>query len=735
MKGIIILCLFLLCRVLAAQVQDQQDTTRILSEVVIAVNRWEQNVTEIPNRVTKVSTALIQFQNPQTAADLLGASNQVFIQKSQLGGGSPMIRGFAANRVLLVVDGVRMNNAIFRSGNVQNVISLDANAIENAEVIFGPGSVIYGSDAIGGVMDFHTLQPRLALDEKTVLRTNSLLRYSSANAERTGHVDVNFGLKKWAFLSSLTWSDYGHLKQGSHGPDEYLRTDYVVREGNTDAVKQNADPRVQRPSGYNQLNALQKIRFKPNATWDVRYAFHYSKTSRYDRYDRLVLKNDAWDFVSAEWYYGPQKWMMHSLQVNYLRATPVFDVARFTAGFQDYEESRHNRNVGSANRNNRFEQVRAYSVNLDLDKKISNRTHVYYGAEAIANKVYSTAYQLNIATENVSPLSTRYPDDSDWQSYAAYLSVKVKLKDPWLLTVSGRLSHIYTHAEFNTEFYDFPFSETSFKNTALNGSTGLIYSPSKKYKLFVNTSSGFRAPNIDDIGKVFDSQPGTIVVPNPDLKPEQAYAAECGMIGVIHQNLTVDVGAYYTFMNNAIARAPSTFNGQDSIDFDGTLSRVLSLQNISTLYVYGVQAGIDWKTTKGIQVTSTLNYQKGKEKDRVSGFNFSPTHVAPLFGSTHVVYTGKKIKADAYANYNGMIAYKNLAFSERGDAHLYAKDELGNPYAPAWWTLNIKTSIKATRHLTFDAGVENILDKRYRPYSSGISSPGRNFIISLRFTT
>ncbi|HMR57759.1 MAG TPA: TonB-dependent receptor plug domain-containing protein, partial [Cyclobacteriaceae bacterium] len=124
--------------------QTETDTIKTyLDEVVVSVNRWEQNQREISTRVTKISPALIQLQNPQTSADMLGLSNQVFIQKSQLGGGSPMIRGFATNRVLLVIDGVRMNNAIFRSGNLQNVISLDANAIQNTEVVFGPGSVVY----------------------------------------------------------------------------------------------------------------------------------------------------------------------------------------------------------------------------------------------------------------------------------------------------------------------------------------------------------------------------------------------------------------------------------------------------------------------------------------------------------------------------------------------------------------------------------------------------------------
>ena len=705
----------------------------MLGEIVIAVNRWEQNETEVPNRVAKVDASLINFQNPQTAADLLGISNQVFVQKSQMGGGSPMIRGFSANRVLLVVDGVRMNNAIFRSGNVQNVISLDANAIENAEVIFGPGSVVYGSDAIGGVVDFHTLRARLSTDEGISVSGNSMLRYSSANKEKAAHVDFNIGLNKWAFLSSLTYSDYDDLKQGSNGPEEYLRPDYVVRENDSDVVKINDDPLVQLPSGYDQINLMQKIRFRPNADWGFMYSFHYSNTSEYDRYDRLILKNSSGNLVNAEWYYGPQKWLMHSLQANYLRSTSAFDVARLTVAYQDYEESRHNRNFGSSNKNNRFENVKAFSANLDADKKVNERLHLFYGFEAVVNKVYSAAYRQNISSELNSPLSTRYPDDSDWQSYAAYISTKLKLSDKWLFTIGGRLSHIYTHAVFDTTFYDFPFTETTLNYTAFNGSAGLIHNPVENWKVYTTLSSGFRAPNVDDMGKVFDSAPGNVVIPNPGLKSENAYSVEIGMAGVINKTIKLDFGLYYTEMDNAIARGPSTFNGQDSIDYDGTLSRVLSLQNINELYVYGIQAGVNWQFASYLQLTSTINFQKGKEKDFTTGFNFSPTHVAPLFGSTHIIINRKKITLDVYANYNGEIPYEDLAFSERADAHLYAKDEDGNPYSPSWFTLNLKGSMRVLKSFTVDAGIENIFDKRYRPYSSGISAPGTNISVSLRY--
>jgi hemoglobin/transferrin/lactoferrin receptor protein len=717
--------------------QEVNDTTKIsyLNEVVISVNRWEQNLREVSSRVTKVGAQQIQFQNPQTAADLLGLSNQVFIQKSQLGGGSPMIRGFATNRVLLVVDGVRMNNAIFRSGNLQNVISLDANAIEETEVIFGPGSVMYGSDAIGGVMDFHTLNPRFSTDDKVKLTGNAFSRYSSANEERTGHLDFTVGLKKWAFTTSITKGFYGDLRMGSNGPIEYTRPDYQMRDGNGNDVSViNPDANVQVSTGFDQLNVMQKIRFKPNENWSVSYGFHFSETSNVPRYDRLLLKTGN-VFTSAEWYYGPQKWMMHALNVNFVKATALFDQAKLTAGYQEYEESRHNRNFTGGNRNrrtDRFEAVKAFSVNIDFDKQLNPRANLFYGAEYVSNQVGSTARRVNIVDGTVSGVSTRYPNGSVWSSTAAYASLRYKLAAKWLLNASARYTYVYTYAPFDLTYFDFPFTEASLKNGAVNGSLGLIYNPTSNWKIYSNLSTGFRAPNVDDIGKVFDSTPGTVVVPNANLEPEKAYNAELGFTGKIAEGLTMDVSAFYTLLNNAIVRGRYTFNGQSQIDYDGTLSDVYALQNSSELSVRGFQVGLLWEITKNFKLTSNLNIQSGKEKDIVTGLDYSPTHVAPTFGSIQLVYKKDAFQFSAYMNYQGEISYENLALTERADAHLYAKDANGNPFAASWTTFHIKAAYTINKIFTFDVGVENLFDKRYRPYSSGITAPGRNIFGTLR---
>jgi hemoglobin/transferrin/lactoferrin receptor protein len=310
--------------------------------------------------------------------------------------------------------------------------------------------------------------------------------------------------------------------------------------------------------------------------------------------------------------------------------------------------------------------------------------------------------------------------------------LKIKPSEQWVINLSNRFTSVYTYARYDRTFFDFPFEEASLRNKSMNGSLGLIFSPTSSLKVYSNFSSAFRAPNVDDIGKVFDSEPGNVVIPNPDLEAERAYSAELGFASVFGEIFKLDLAGYFTTIDNAIARGTSTFNGQDSIDYDGVLSRVLSQQNVSEVWVAGIQAGIDWQFAEGFKISSTLNFQKGKEKDPETDRNFSPTHVAPMFGATHFIYNRNKVKADVYANYNGKISYTKLALTERADSHLYAQDNNGNPYAPSWWTLCAKGEFRFNEHLALSAGVENILDKRYRPYASGISAPGRNFIISVR---
>ncbi|SRX74546.1 TonB-dependent receptor [Aequorivita antarctica] len=699
-----------------------------LDEVVISGSRWRQSSDDVPSKIISISAKEVALQNPQTAADLLSASGKVFVQKSQQGGGSPMIRGFATNRLLYSVDGVRMNTAIFRSGNLQNVINLDPFAIENTEVLFGPGSVIYGSDAIGGVMSFQTLTPQLSLTEKPLITGKALARYSSANKEKTGHFNVNLGFKKWAFVTSISSWDYDNLRQGSHGPDDYIKDYYVQRQDSTDVVITQEDKLLQIPSAFSQINTMQKIRFQPNERWDFQYGFHFSETSPYGRYDRNQRVRNGLPRY-AEWDYGPQIWMMNNLNINYTANNSVFDQMSLRLAHQWFEESRIDRAFNKTERNTQSEEVGAYSVNLDFIKATAEKNTFFYGLEYVLNDINSKGELTDISTGISEVGPARYPQ-SKWQSLAVYVTDEFKVVDNFTLSAGARYNHVLLDAEFDTAFYPFPFTEASLSNGALTGSLGGVYRPADSWVISTNLGSAFRAPNVDDVGKVFDSEPGSVVVPNPDLKPEYAYNADLGIAKVFGDVLKVDITGYYTSLKDALVRRDYKLNGQDSIMYQGELSQVQAIQNAAVAHVYGLQAGVEVKLPKGFGFSTDVNFQKGEEE--LDNGDTSPSrHASPFFGVSRLNYKANKLSMELNVNYQGKKDFDDLPDEEKGKTEIYALDENGNPYSPAWYTLNFKALYKMTDTFDVSGGIENLTDQRYRPYSSGISGAGRNFILAL----
>jgi hemoglobin/transferrin/lactoferrin receptor protein len=698
-----------------------------LEEVVVSGTRWSQGSANLPSRISIISSKDIALQNPQTAADLLGASGDVFIQKSQQGGGSPMIRGFSTNRLLYAVDGVRMNTAIFRSGNLQNVINLDPFATEQTEVLFGPGSVIYGSDAIGGVMSFQTLTPQLASKGRTFTAGKAVARYASANKENTFHFDVNAGWKKWALVTSISSNDFDDLKMGSHGPTEYLRPFYVNRQDSVDVIVTNDDPLIQLPSGYSQINVMQKVRFVPNEAWDIQLGLHYSTTSEYSRYDRHVrYRNNLPRY--GEWSYGPQRWSMSNLSITHKQSTALYNQLAIRLAHQGFEESRISRDINKPSRETRIEEVQAYSANFDFVKALQHG-NLFYGLEFVVDDVTSTGINENIRTGVHGAGPARYPQ-ATWTSYAAYTNYQHTLSEKTTLQVGARYNQFMLDATFDTSFYPFPFTTASVNNGALTGSAGIVSKISNDFILSINASTGFRSPNVDDLGKVFDSAEGSVTVPNPDLQSEYAYNGEISLAKAFGTFAKIDLTGYYTLLENAMVRRDFLLNGDDSIVYDGELSKVQAIQNAAVATVIGLQANIELKLTEEFMLSSKFNYQKGEE-ELDNGTKSPSRHAAPWFGVSRITYNTKNVTMQLYAQYSGERKFEDLPQEEQGKPEIYAKDGNGDPYSPGWYTLNFKANYQANDQINIGAGLENITDQRYRPYSSGIVAPGRNMVVSL----
>ena len=709
----------------------------LLDEVIISASKFSQKFREVPKKVTQINKSMIEFTNPMTSADLLERSGYVYIQKSQLGGGSPMIRGLSTNRLVLSVDGVRLNNAIFRSGNIHNVISISPMNIENTEVIMGSASVLYGSDAIGGVMNFYTKKAKLSNDSNPNIQININSRYSSASNEKMYYTDFNYGLEKIAFLSSFSKSDFGDLTMGIHGPSDYLRPNYVTQNSaGEDILVTNSKPRVQRNTGYSQTNFMQKVLYEPNENLSIDIGFHFSKTGNIPRYDRLTRTNENEGLYYSEWYYGPQEWVLINSQLTFIpKETKFYDELKFGSSFQKFSESRNSRRFNDSYLKSREEELDIFSINLDFFKKISENSNITYGVEMIENKLGSFARGININDLSEISISTRYPDNSSLNSLGLYVNYKTKIIEDVFFQSGVRysLTELKSDLSQNNIYYDFMYDSTTLENGAFVGGIGLSWVRNIYNNWKFNINTAFRSPNIDDLAKVFDSEPGNVIVPNPDLKPERSFGVEFGGYFRTKNNIELDFSSYVTYLYNSFIRDDFTLsNGLSQIVYDGELSQIQALQNSSRSFIYGIEFGANMLLNKNFRIKSQHNLTAGYELNELP-ISTPVRHIPPNYGNFHLIFNKGNFTIDTYLMYNSEISFSKLAESERAKPYMYALDENGNPYSPSWMTFNVRSKYSFSKKLNINFTVENITNKLYRPYSSGISAPGLNFIFSVSY--
>jgi hemoglobin/transferrin/lactoferrin receptor protein len=515
------------------------------------------------------------------------------------------------------------------------------------------------------------------------------------------------------------------------GQASYLRSSFVERLNGIDQEIPNSNPRKQIGTAYKQANLMQKISFKPSEGSTIDYAFHYSSTGNIPRYDRLIEKRDG-KLRFARWDYGPQRWMMQQVNWKTTNPTKIYDQAKITAASQYFEESRIDRRVGNAIQFERLEQVQASSLNADFIKNLFKSHFLNYGFEAVINQVDSRGQAINISNQQVTDASARYPNSSwtSWAIYANYaapLSPKLKMQSALRYNING------INADFSNNFKFYPLPVLQFKDNyhSITGNLGLVYQVDPSFSISPQLATGFRAPNVDDMGKFFDSEPGSLLVPNPQLKPEYAYNAELNLNKELFGTLKVDVTGYYTWLDKAMVRRPTTFNGQSELLYDGELSQLFSLQNAAFAEVKGIQAGIEVAISKELLLTSNYNWQKGVEE--LDDKSRSPSrHAAPAFGASKLRLNGKKGTLELSAQYSAAMPFEKMPQEEIAKPAIYATDAQGKPYSPAWMIVNFAARIPITPKIQVNAGVENLLDLQYRGYSSGIVSPGRNFQLSLR---
>jgi hemoglobin/transferrin/lactoferrin receptor protein len=698
----------------------------LIDEFVISASKSRESKLIIPYKVDVLEGKVLRESTGLTSAEILEGTGNILVQKTQGGGGSPILRGFEANKVLLVVDGVRLNNAIYRNGHLQNSITIDHAILERTEVIFGPTSIMYGSDALGGVIHYYTRDPELAAPDSTKFKLSAYTQYASAMKGKTGHLDFSVGKKRWAFLSSATYKDLGDIRMGSRR-DPYLDDwgkvkHYVDQVNGIDSTLANDNPLIQKNTGYTQLDLLQKIRYTPSKYVDWILNFQYSTSSDIDRLDKL---NDysGENLKYASWYYGPQDRLYLSLKNVLKKDNWLFTNMTTIAAFQAIDEDRYSRKFRNNNLLTQQEDVKVFSLNMDLLKMWGMKHRLYYGLEFNHNNVASEAWYEDIYSGEKTSALTRYPDGgSETWSASAYASYKWILQKKLVLNAGAR----YNRGQLSSSFTNplLPYDQIHINHGALTGSAGLVYTPSERWQFNAIFSSGFRNPNVDDYGKV-RTKDDYVTVPNPDLSPEYSYNAELGITCFVEGYMKFELVGFYTYLKDAIVRTAHQLNGEDSLYYDGDFYKITANYNAGEAYIYGASLGITANPNKSISLKGTLNYTQGHNvtDDVALG------HIPPIFGRTSISYRKNRFFLDTYVVYQG--------WKRTEDFSPYGEDNDGEAMEygfPSWWTLNMKVGFEVFSYFDFLVAVENILDQFYKPYASGISAPGRNFIVTARFS-
>jgi hemoglobin/transferrin/lactoferrin receptor protein len=688
----------------------------------------EETKATVAEQVVLIDSAAISHSNAPNLADVLQQSGALFIQKSQLGGGSPVIRGFEASRVLLVIDDIRMNNLIYRGGHLQNILTVDPSVLERMEVLFGPSSTVYGSDALGGVICMRTRQPLFSSDGKTNVHGGGLVRYATAASEKTVQANASVASGGWASLTSLSFSSFGDLRMGERPGtlDSVWGTrDYYVRHVNgSDTLIANDDPFIQRNSGYDQYDLLQKFSFRSGDKAVHGIDIQFSTTSDVPRYDRLTDPSGA-GLKYAEWYYGPQQRLLTAYRLD-SRLEGYFSHLKAVVSYQKVRESRHTRSFGKSTRTDRLEDVNVLACTVFTDHD-SERNKFQTGIDAQYSTVASSASAFNITTGENGPQSTRYPDGGNRMFFvAAYAINSQKISEKFYVEEGLRLTGTSLRSLFDdTTFFPFPFSSVEQSSLLMSGNASMVWRPSDGQRFSLVAATGFRAPNVDDLSKVFESVPGSVIVPNPELDPERTWTLELNTSTRIAKQLRWENNLYRTAFRKAIVTGPGDFNGRDSIYYDGVLSRVLKNANLGKAFLYGFNTGITAEPFNGISISGTLTYTYGRIM--TDSTDAPLDHIPPIYGRVGIRYSEKRFGVEAYVLFNGRKDIKDY----------YLNGEDNEQYAtpagmPSWYTFNFRSELAVTSRLQLQAGVDNLLDQNYRTFASGIQAPGRNFVFSLR---
>ena len=719
------------------------DTADIESfeEILLSSQRFQQKRKETPRQIEVVSAKRLSELQPATLGDALINTGQVFVQKSQMGGGSPVLRGFEASRVLMVIDGVRMNNATYRAGHLQDIITIDPFILDRMEVNFGAGSTLYGSDALGGVLYFKTKDATLG---EFSVKPSATVRYQSASNSVIGNVGLKVQSEKVGLLLSATRSQFGDLRSGSKNYSDWdtfgMLPRYVSQVNGRDTVLLNDDPQRQKGTGYAQTDLFAKIFTK---TGKVEHMVNLQKSMSdiIPRYDRMSQFNNGKP-VYGRWDYAPQ----NREYISYTAKAGSEDHhTRLTLAQQRIEVGRVTRNFDEVMERIQRDAVRMRTVNLDRHDQLSASFTLNSGVEMVWNAVKSVGINKNISTLAETATKARYSDSgATTQMHSVFAQGIYKMAKTGTVIQGGvRVSKYSLEALFSkANPWKLPYQSISFATTTPSYDLGLTQQLKKGLLLKASVNQAYRNPNVDDMTKVFDSKPGAkLLVPSADLKAERSTTVDLGVLWRKDRSFAIEAGVFSSAVKNLLLDQPGTLNGEDSLMYDGRLTPVYQLKNVALGEISGMYLNAKVRLVKDLWFSGSLTQTKGIYRLNDAAAEQPLDHIPPVYGQASLRWNGKGWFAETQCLFNGMKKAEDYSSSGEDNQELQPigladinGDGKADGFNPAWQCWNIRGGYQHRSGLTATLAIENVLDLHYRYFASGMSAAGRSVNVSLAYS-
>jgi hemoglobin/transferrin/lactoferrin receptor protein len=670
------LCIFLLLcvSVVAFAQQDEpakkDSTTLKLNEVVMTAQRNQQQNLLVPYSVSTLGRKDMDDYQYRTTPEAMMAMNGVFVQKTNHGGGSPFVRGVTGNQTLILVDGIRLNNSTFRYGPNQYLNTVDAYTISKIEVAKGTGSVQYGTDAIGGVINLITGAPRFSTD-KSSFKAKAIAKYMTGDMEKTLRGEVLYSSRKFALLAGISRRNFGDIIGGD-------------------------TTGKQSPSGYDEWAFDVKAKFLLSQNIQLTFANQFLQQQHVPVYHKVRLENYAVNEMD------PQQRLLSYARLNVQGKSAWIKETEITFSFQQGIEGRNLLKNGSTSLRKERDETATTGITADFLSAISKNWTANSGLEIYNDKIGSTREDINTLTNSSAAKRGLYPNESKYGNYSVY-SLHHFHFGKWIADAGLRFN------SFNINIKDTTLGSVKIYPSALVSNAALMYNFSRKQTLYASFSSGYRAPNIDDMGTlgIVDFR---YEVPTSDLKPERSEHTELGY-KFLGKKISGTFAAYYMHLSNLITRVKT--DGQIIGGY-----QVYRKENTEAAYIKGFEAELNAEPLDHFFVNSSISYTYGQSLSK----NEPIRRIPPFNGRVLASYKNSRWLATAELQFAAK--QTRLAQGDKDD------NRIGKNGTPGWQIMNLYAGYKWPA-VNVNVGLQNLFNRDYRTHGSGINGVGRSAWVSV----